>query len=159
MVIYYRIFILLYTLMKLLCRLENFSQYHLLFLRIALLFVFFARGWPKLIWGVDRWIWLGQAMSVYGITFFPAFRWFMATYAESIAVLFIAAGFFTRFHSFLLAFTLLTAMITKLIAEGWIERLADLWSAYLIFVVAFTLMLTWAWPILNLEKKLFGKEY
>jgi uncharacterized membrane protein YphA (DoxX/SURF4 family) len=39
----------------------------------------------------------------------------MAAYAESIAIGFIALGILTRFNAFLLAFTMLTAIMTKVL--------------------------------------------
>lgn len=145
--------------MKGLSFLDSYKDYQPLFLRVALIFVIFAHGRSKLDGWVERWIWLGEAMGVYGITFLPAVRWFLAAYAESIGIVFIALWLFTRYNAFLLAFTMLTALMTKVTWEPGIERLGELSSIVYIFATAFAVFLSGWGTILNLEKYLFGKEY
>jgi uncharacterized membrane protein YphA (DoxX/SURF4 family) len=64
----------------------------------------------------------------------------------------IVLGLFTRYHAFLLAFTMLTAITMKLTGEPGIERLGELSAAVYIFTVSFALMLTGAGPVANLEQ-------
>lgn len=137
---------------------NKLAKYQVLFLRIALLFVVFAHGWAKLTWWVERRTGLGEAMWMYWITMFPWFRWFMAAYAESIAIGFIALGILTRFNAFLLAFTMLTAIMTKVLWDPGIERLSELSAAFYIFVAAFAILLSWAGKIFNNEHLIFGKK-
>ncbi len=139
--------------------LDRYKDYQPLFLRLALVFVIFSHWRGKLEWWVERWVWLGEAMSVYGINFLPVVWWFLATYAESIGIIFIALWLFTRYNAFFLAFTMLTALITKITWEAWIEKLSELSSIVYIFATAFALMLSGWGKILNLEKHLFGKEH
>lgn len=95
---------------------------------------------------------------MYGITFFPWLRWFLAAYAESIAVVLIALGILTRFNAFLLAFTMLTAMLTKVLWDPGIERLGELSAAFFIFVAAFSILMSGAGKIFNNERFVFGKK-
>jgi putative oxidoreductase len=85
---------------------------------------------------------LGEAMSVYGINFLPVVWWFLATYAESIGIIFIALWLFTRYNAFFLAFTMLTALLTKITWGAKIEKLSELSSIVYIFVAAFALFLS-----------------
>ncbi len=71
-------------------------------------------GVQKLTGGVERWTSLGKTMSNLGIDFFPAFWGFMAAFAETFGALFLIIGLFYRPAVFLLAFTMLVAMITHL---------------------------------------------
>lgn len=132
------------------------AKFQPLFLRFSLLFVLFAHGRAKITAGPERRAGLWQAMGMYGINFFPEFWWFMAAYAESIAVIFIVLWLLTRFHAFLLAFTLLTAMVTKIFGDGGIERLSELSAAFYIFATAFAVMMSGAGPVANLDALLFG---
>jgi putative oxidoreductase len=138
--------------------LEKYEKYTVLFIRVSLLFVLFARGRAKLEWWVARREGLWEAMATYWITFFPAFWWFLAAYAESIWTIFIALWLFTRYNAFLLAFTMLTVLLVKITGDPWIEKLSEIGAPVFIFVASFAVMLTWAGKIWNLEKMLFGKE-
>jgi len=74
-------------------------------------------GWGKLMGGMERWEGLGGSMERFGISFWPTFWGFMASFAESIGALFILLGIFTVPMSLLLAITMLVAW-TGHIASG-----------------------------------------
>lgn len=159
--IYFRkvIFYYFFSSMKKSQLFASLAKYQVMFLRLILLFVLFAHWRTKISWWMERRTGLWGAMWVYGIDFFPAFWWFMAAYAESIWVVLIAAWLFTRYNAFFLAFTMLTAIMTKVTGDPGIEKLGDLSAAVFIFATAFSLFLSGWWSIFNLEKKLFWKEY
>ncbi len=87
----------------------------LLIMRVGIGICFiFLHGMQKLTGGVERWTALGKTMANLGIDFLPAFWGFMAAFAETFGALFIIIGLFHRPAAFLLAFTMLVAMITHL---------------------------------------------
>jgi uncharacterized membrane protein len=57
-----------------------------------------------------------------------------------------------------LAFTMLTAIMTKVLWDPGIERLSELSAAFYIFVAAFAILLSWAGKIFNNEHLIFGKK-
>lgn len=71
-------------------------------------------GLQKLTGGVERWTAIGTTMANLGIDFFPAFWGFMAAFAETFGALLFIIGLFYRPAAFMLAFTMLVAMITHL---------------------------------------------
>lgn len=66
-------------------------------------------GWDKLMGGTERWEGLGGAMARFGLDFWPTFWGFMASFAESIAALFILFGIFFTPMSILIAITMFVA--------------------------------------------------
>ena len=89
---------------------KNTINIALLILRVGFAFsVAYAHGYGKITSGPEKWEKLGGSMEDIGISFAPVFWGFMAAFAESIGVILIGLGFFTRLNSFLLAFTMFVA--------------------------------------------------
>lgn len=75
----------------------------------------YLHGWSKLFAGTDRWEKLGSGLSqLMGVDILSIPLGFMASFAESIAALFITIGFYTRPSAFLLAFTMMVAVSKKI---------------------------------------------
>jgi putative oxidoreductase len=83
----------------------------LLILRVGIGLIFIKHGYPKLMAGQEKWIWLGNQMVYVGITFAPAFWGFMAAIAECIGGGMLILGLATRLASFLMASTMLVALL------------------------------------------------
>ncbi len=65
--------------------------------------------------GTDRWERLGGGLAeTIGLDFLGVSLGFMASFAESIAAIFLILGFITRPAAFLLSFTMLVASVKKL---------------------------------------------
>ena len=95
------------------------KTYHDISLLIARIFTGYLmlslHGWGKITAGTDRWKGLGSGLSdLIGLDFLSIPLGFMASFAESIAAIFLIFGFTTRPAAFLLSFTMLVASIKKL---------------------------------------------
>ena len=88
----------------------------LLFIRLCAGFLMvYLHGWSKLMAGTNRWERLGSSLAeAIGLDFMSIPLGFMASFAESIAAIFLILGFTTRPAAFLLSFTMLVASIKKL---------------------------------------------
>lgn len=89
----------------------------LLILRLGIGGMFVFHGYPKLMGGPERWERLGEAMVFLGITLFPVFWGFMASFAEAIGGLFIIFGWYFRISNSLLLMTMAVAALQHL-AKG-----------------------------------------
>lgn len=74
----------------------NNLNFGLLILRLGVGIMMLCHGWPKLISGSQTWNGLGQAMGVFGITLAPVFWGFMASVAEAVGGVCMAAGILFR---------------------------------------------------------------
>ena len=88
----------------------------LLFIRLCAGFLMvYLHGWSKLMAGTNRWERLGSSLAeAIGLDFMSIPLGFMASFAKSIAAIFLIFGFTTRPAAFLLSFTMLVASIKKL---------------------------------------------
>ncbi len=71
----------------------------------------FNHGYGKISGGPELWEKLGSNMGYLGIHFAPVFWGFMAAFAEFGGGLLLAAGLLTRPAAFLIAFTMLVAIV------------------------------------------------
>ena len=132
-----------------------FNDAGLLVMRIGIGIMFMVHGWPKLIGGVDRWTWLGGAMSNIGIGFAPAFWGFMAAIAELVGGLLLALGLLTRPAAFLLAFTMFVAMMMHIGAgDDFVPKVSYPLELMIVFI---GLMLAGAGR-LSVDHKLFPPD-
>lgn len=104
----------------------------LLVLRIGVGVLFFVFGWLKLAGGEQLWQGVGSSMGVFGITAWPVFWGLLATIAEFLGGLLLAAGLFTRFAALTLAITMVVASAFKLSLGG---GLADFSSPFTMLLV------------------------
>jgi len=97
-------------------RKEDLLQIGWLILRAGIGISIFLHGLPKIMGGVETWTYIGGSMSIFGITFAPAFWGFLASVAESIGGLLFAAGLFFRPAAIMLTGTMVVALSTHLAA-------------------------------------------
>lgn len=71
-------------------------------------------GFGKIAGGPERWERLGSNMEMFGIEFLPVFWGFMAAFSEFFCSILIMLGVFFRFATFLLAVTMLVAVLYHL---------------------------------------------
>lgn len=95
-------------------RKEDLLQIGLLIFRVGIGISILLHGLPKLTGGVEMWTYIGGSMSIFGITFAPAFWGFMAAVAESVGGLLFALGLFFRPAAILLTGTMIVALATHL---------------------------------------------
>lgn len=81
------------------------------------------------------WPQIGGAMWLIGITFRPAFRWFMAAFAESVGAFLLALWVIPRISAGLIAFTMLIATLFHL--TKWERNPMSIWLGViaLVFVI------------------------
>ena len=116
------------------------SDLGILIIRVGISLSFiFVHGLGKITGGPELWVKLGGAMSSFGINFLPGFWGFMAAFSEFVVPFFIIAGFLFKPAAFLLAFTMLTAMIKHLVALDPWNRVAYPMELMFVFIA---LMLT-----------------
>ncbi len=89
----------------------------LLLIRMGIGFVFMVYGALKLLSGPAKWIWLGQQLAPFGITFLPAVWGFIAANVEFFGGLCLIFGFATRPVALLLV-CLLTVALTYHVRNG-----------------------------------------
>lgn len=90
------------------CRAKDLG---LLVLRVGIGLIFIKHGYPKLMGGQEKWIWLGNQMVHVGITFAPSFWGLMAAVAECIGGVLLVLGLATRLAAFLMADVMIIAML------------------------------------------------
>jgi putative oxidoreductase len=98
---------------------SNFFNKHkdlgILLLRLAAGAGFiFVHGKGKIFGGPELWAKIGNAMSNYGITFYPTFWGFMAGFSEFFGGILLILGLFVRPAAALMAFTMVTAALNHL---------------------------------------------
>jgi len=92
--------------LKFLGRLNHFG---LLAMRVGLGLMFIIHGSGKIFGGPEMWAKVGQAISLWGINFFPALWGFMAAFAEFGGGILLILGFLFRPAALLLAITMAVA--------------------------------------------------
>ena len=94
---------------------NNHGDIGILFLRLltGLGFVF-VHGEAKIFGGPELWAKIGNAMSNYGITFYPTFWGFMAGFSEFFGGILLLLGLFVRPAASFMAFTMVTAFVTHI---------------------------------------------
>ena len=84
------------------------------FIRVGMGILFMIHGSLKLMAGSAKWLWLGQQMSIFGITFAPVFWGCCAMLSELIGGTCLTLGFGTRIAAFFLSCVMLVAVIFHL---------------------------------------------
>ena len=104
---------------------DLYVSYSLLILRvIASLMMIINHGWNKILAGQEKWNRLGTALTDFiGIDFMSVFFGFMAAFSESIGMVMVIFGIFTRPAAFLLLFTMFVASMNHLV-DGKFPELA-----------------------------------
>lgn len=104
---------------------DLYVSYSLLILRvIASVMMIINHGWNKILAGQEKWNRLGTALTDFiGIEFMSVFFGFMAAFSESIGMVMVIFGIFTRPAAFLLLFTMFVASMNHLV-DGKFPELA-----------------------------------
>lgn len=104
---------------------DLYLSYSLLILRvIASVMMIINHGWNKILAGQEKWNRLGTALTDFiGIEFMSVFFGFMAAFSESIGMVMVIFGIFTRPAAFLLLFTMFVASMNHLV-DGKFPELA-----------------------------------
>ena len=104
---------------------DLYVSYSLLILRvIASVMMIVNHGWNKILAGQEKWNRLGTALTDFiGIEFMSVFFGFMAAFSESIGMVMVIFGIFTRPAAFLLLFTMFVASMNHLV-DGKFPELA-----------------------------------
>lgn len=80
-------------------------------LRIGIGCLFVLHGYPKILGGSEKWLWLGSQMIHVGISFAPVFWGFCAAISEFVGGCALIVGGGTRIAAACLAFTMLIAVL------------------------------------------------
>ena len=104
---------------------DLYVSYSLLILRVvASVMMIINHGWNKILAGQEKWNRLGTALTDFiGIEFMSVFFGFMAAFSESIGMVMVIFGIFTRPAAFLLLFTMFVASMNHLV-DGKFPELA-----------------------------------
>ncbi|TDI66407.1 MAG: DoxX family protein [Bacteroidetes bacterium] len=90
-------------------KLDKYRDVGLLILRIGIGIMFIWHGYAKLSGGPEKWIGLGEALSVMGINFAPEFMGLLASLAEFGGGLLLVLGLLTRPACFFLLCNMVVA--------------------------------------------------
>ena len=128
-------------------------SYSLLLLRfIPSIMMIYKHGWNKIISGYEKWNSLGSALTDFiGLEFLNTFFGFMASLSESVGMVFVIVGLFTRPAAFLLLFTMLVASVNHIV-DGKFPELALMY-----FFVMLVLSISGPGKI-SLDYHLFSKK-
>ena len=104
---------------------DLYVSYSLLILRvIASVMMIINHGWNKILAGQEKWNRLGTALTDFiGIAFMSGFFGFLGAFSESIGMVMVIFGIFTRPAAFLLLFTMFVASMNHLV-DGEFPELA-----------------------------------
>lgn len=102
--------------------LDKYKDAGLLFLRVGVgLDFLILHGWGKIVGGPETWLLVGQSMPGFGVDGVYIFWGFIAALTESLGSVLFALGLFYRPVSFLLGFTMLSAVVLHITnGDGWI---------------------------------------
>lgn len=90
---------------------KQLTDLGILILRVGLGIIFIRHGYPKLVGGPDKWLWLGTQMQNFGITFAPVVWGFMGACAEFFGGIALVVGLFTRLAAFFIADVMVVAIM------------------------------------------------
>ena len=104
---------------------DLYVSFSLLILRLVTsIMMIVNHGWNKILAGQEKWNRLGIALTEFiGIEFMNVFFGFMAAFSESIGMVMVIFGIFTRPAAFLLLFTMFVASMNHLV-DGKFPELA-----------------------------------
>lgn len=109
------------------------------FIRVSIGFIMSVHGFQKLMGGTNTWLFLGDQLSPFGITFMPALWGYLAAMAEFLGGIALMIGFGIRVAAFFIACVMIVALTFHL-------RSNDPYKAYspalTILCIAIGLMLT-----------------
>jgi len=115
---------------------DKYLTHSLLILRIfPSIMMIYKHGWSKITAGYEKWNRLGSALTDFiGLEFMNVFFGFMAALSESIGMVFVLIGLFTRPAAFLLLCTMFVATINHLV-DGKFPELAIMY--FIVMLVLF----------------------
>ena len=113
-------------------------DYALLILRVGIGIMFILHGYPKMMGGVEKWTGLGAyGMGSIGIHFIPAVWGFIAAFSEFIGGIMILVGFYVRYFSLLLFFTMIIASCTHIVGGDGIMGASHAIESAVVFLFLF----------------------
>ena len=115
---------------------ENILQLGWLILRAGIGISIMLHGIPKLTGGVETWTYIGGSMSIFGITFAPAFWGFLAAVAEAVGGALFALGLLFRPAALMLTGTMVVALATHLAAGDDFMKFGHALDLLIVFVGA-----------------------
>ncbi len=132
----------------------RYRDFGLLLLRVGIGAMFILHGLPKLMGGPEKWVQLGQAMELVGISQLPVFWGFMAGFAEVGGGILLALGLLFRPACFLLLITMIVATIRHAVGGDGFGGYSHAAEAAILF---FSLLFIGPGKY-SLDKKIFLKK-
>ena len=99
--------------------------------------IFIGHGYPKIVGGAEKWVWLGNQMAHLGITIAPVFWGFMAASAEFFGGILLVLGLATRIAAFFMGCVMATAVTMHLSQGDGFSGAAYALSMLVIFITIF----------------------
>lgn len=132
----------------------RYRDFGLLLLRVGIGVMFIGHGLPKLMGGPEKWVQVGQAMELLGISQAPAFWGFMAGFAEVAGGFLLAIGFLFRPACILLLITMSIATLRHAVGGDGFGGYSHAAEAAILF---FSLLFIGPGKY-SLDKNIFMKE-
>lgn len=112
----------------------KYTDLGLLILRIGIGAMFIAHGWGKLIGGPEKWMKIGEKVSLIGIEYGHVFFGFMAAFAETFGGLFLILGVLWIPANLLLLATMIVATNYHIVNEDSFPDLSHSVEAGILFL-------------------------
>ncbi len=113
------------------------KDFGLFFIRVGIGLIFLVHGYPKIIGGPEKWLWLGNQMANLGIYAIPVFWGFLAACAEFFGGIALVFGLGTRIAAFFMAFVMLVAVFMHLAQGDGFGIYSQPLSLFVIFIGLF----------------------
>ncbi len=116
------------------CNKQRLKDIGLLLIRVGVGLIFIKHGWGKVNGGEQTWLWLGNSMALFGITFMPTYWGLAAALSEFVGGICLVFGFLTRVAAFFLSCVMVVASYMHFVNGDPFTKIGHPLSLLFVFV-------------------------